>query len=517
MPFNMGMMLTNDEHIKPLLHYYLGELKPQLASKAALNEADWEYVQSPDNNIASFRLDVVAGGRSGSMNIRDGYLRALALCLQNDTTPDRIRIVSIINHHQLHWTCSVTKIDIDPDFIDKLKTALKDHDIKNMPTFRVVNLINAFLHPGKSGAQVEDNLVLFGTNKVNILHYDSHNPDPKRYIGSYYETYRKTLDGLIQANPDKAITVAPAKCKGQKGNTCGDNSLWNGFMAGVLALNPQEEFVQVDSTALRALSEHQAPALKRVALGKDAALAEQVRTHVQENIALAKQFAQISAPTPEKPKTVLPKTKKPPKAATTPKAATLPQTAIPTKKTPPKAKREPPQIYFFEETSKKNKNMNELLHRFGEGLGTIRNHIEQKYTARKTERGIKGFFQRLNIKIGNVATKRRKHQMDQLARLIDKLQKEKTLNNNEKGIILQGLLNEIIDDITLNEPKNWYNSRLQGMCTKLSQDLVNMEIISLKNKESKNLYHVYIDEGAKSFQKAASHYISKSQRRFGKS
>lgn len=489
MPFDMGIMLTNDEHLKPLLHYYLGLLNPALATKRELDEEDWEYIPMPNGQVASYRLDVVAGGRSGSLNIRDAYLNALAHCLKNGTTPSTIQIVSIINHSQAHWTCSVTEIQIEPDFIANLKTKLVGEDIESMPVFRIVNLLNKSLHPTQTPQQIENDLTLFGTRQLTISHYDSHNPDPERFVGSYYQNYRKTLDGLVAANRDKTIHIKPKKCKGQKGNTCGDNSLWNGFMAGVLGFKPKEEFVQVDSEALRAFSEQQLPKLPSHESHEDTAFAKQVDEHIKENIKLARAMYTPSAP-------VLTTQPAPPK--------------------PVEPNKEPPQIFYFAETSKKNKNVEKLLEHFGHGIKDIKTNIQHEFSHKKTERGIKGFFQRLNTKIGRVATKRRQHQMDHLATIISKLQKDKALNNNEKGIILQGLLKDIIDEITLNEPKNIFNSRMVAMCKNLSNQLNQMDVSAVRTHQAKNLCKIYDHDGLEAFRSAAAEYIVKSPKKLGK-
>lgn len=276
MPNDLFLMLENDTHLKPLLKYYLGEYVPAIAAKQELDEQDWECIEAPDGSISGFRLDVVAGWRSGAKNIRDGYLRTLAHCLKKGLNPPAINVVSIINHGQVHWTSSVASIKLENDFIESLRSELFDVDLSQMSIQHIVNKLNEIFYPelynqygaDKAGIEIEDKLKLFGVQSVDIKHYDSHNGDPTKRKGHYYKNYKNATRALIVENPPK-VTIEAASSKQQKGNTCGDNALWNGFVAGVLRLSPGDKNNQMGSHKLRAFSEYQVEALKPTALESD--------------------------------------------------------------------------------------------------------------------------------------------------------------------------------------------------------------------------------------------------------
>lgn len=494
MPYDINTMLENDTHLRPLLEYYLQTFNPDLATKSAIDEEDWEYLPAPDGSISGFRLDVVAGGRSGAMNIRDGYLRALAHCLKNGSSPPSINIISIINHEQIHWTSSVAEIQISPNFIEQAKQFFQGSELKMLSINEIVNRLNAAYHPKKTAYQIEDDLHLIGAAKIVVKHYDSHNADPKKHKGPYYAAYKKSLKPLIDSNPRSSLEAT--KCKQQQGNTCGDNSLWNGFTAGVLKLSPEEELFQMDSSSLRTFSEHQVSDLEHI--DEEDMIHKQVQEQIQENIALSRQMYEI-------PRSKIPTTQSQEMPARgrksyLPKHVSMSQT--PEISQPPTY---PEQIH--------TEAFNKLITQFGLGKSEVKRSIEIRYKNQRTETGVKGFFQKINIKVGHVFKVKRKHQIEQLASVIDKLQKDKILNDFEKGIILKGVLDDIIDDITRNESTNLYQSRLLVMCRKMAHQLKGTGIPDVP-KESKSLAKVYLSAGPEHFREMAKQESKKGKQKY---
>tara|TARA_R110002110_G_scaffold166602_1_gene367244 strand:+ start:33346 stop:34050 length:705 start_codon:yes stop_codon:yes gene_type:complete len=214
---DLSIMLNHDQHLKNLLKYYLGMLDPNIGQKHSLQQSDWEYITNPDGSVSTFRDGVVADKRSGSFNIRDGYTRALAHALKRGESPNEIRVISIINHSQSHWTSSVTNIELDSEFIDNLKLYFTAQELKDLSIPELVNRINQNLHSSQTPAQIEENLNIIGAKNILIEHYDSHNPNPKppEQVGNYYKNYKATLNSLIEQNPDM-VQIVPKACKNKK-------------------------------------------------------------------------------------------------------------------------------------------------------------------------------------------------------------------------------------------------------------------------------------------------------------
>ncbi|MCS5708937.1 hypothetical protein CC99x_008490 [Candidatus Berkiella cookevillensis] len=257
---NTGKFLENDRHLLPLLKWYLQHVDENIASVTQLDDRDYEYIKNPDGTVTGIRPDVVCGGQAGGHNLAEGYWRAFAQSLARDSEmPEKIRVISFINHSNVHWTCSVSEFLLDPIFYQQLKDVLHQKysqtEIAALRTIDLQNFINAYLKSKVLNIDIIHNQKIKGVTDVFIHHYDSHNP--KNDQGRYYLDYLKTLKGFVAENRDggPSILIDSKDCKRQVGNTCGDSTLYNGYTAGILGLDPGLKENQIASEALRAFAE----------------------------------------------------------------------------------------------------------------------------------------------------------------------------------------------------------------------------------------------------------------------
>lgn len=259
---NTAKFLINDVHLLPLLQWYLQSVEPSLRSVHKLDDKHYEYIKGSEGCVAGIRSDVVCREKAGSYNIVEGYWRTLAQSLrQNDEVPQSIRVVSFINHNDIHWTSSVATFSVDQDRYRGLKQALEEkytnEQIKKMTTNELQHFINAQFPE----IDIFHSFEIKGAKAILVDHYDSHSPgNPK---GRYFSRYFPTLKALTEANTNSGIdlSIQSKSCKQQLGNTCGDYTLFNGFSAGVLGLDVGDKSHQIDSVLLRSLSEHVIPVL----------------------------------------------------------------------------------------------------------------------------------------------------------------------------------------------------------------------------------------------------------------
>ncbi|MGE4350405.1 MAG: hypothetical protein AB7D28_11670 [Candidatus Berkiella sp.] len=292
MPNTMNF-LSNDLHLLPLLKWYLGQVNETLVSVDKIDDSHYEYINNPDGTISGIRPDVVCQRQAGGQNISEGYWRAFAQSLVRDSEmPEKIRVISFINHSNVHWTCSVSEFALDPIFYQQLKDALHQKysqtEIAALRTIDLQNFINAYLKSKGLDIDIIHNQKIKGATEVTIHHYDSHNP--KNDQGRYYLDYLKTLNGFVAENRDggPSILIDSKDCKRQVGNTCGDSTLYNGYTAGILGLDPGLKENQVESEALRAFTETQAADLR--SNPKDKSQAESVVQFVAKVTHKAKQL-----------------------------------------------------------------------------------------------------------------------------------------------------------------------------------------------------------------------------------
>lgn len=264
---NTGKFLENDRHLLPLLKWYLQHVDERIASVNQLDDSNYEYIKNLDDSVAGIRPDVVCQRQAGGQNISEGYWRAFAQSLVRDSQmPEKIRIISFINHSNVHWTCSVSEFALDPIFYQQLKDALHQKysqtEIAALRTIDLQNFINAYLKSKGLNIDIIHNQKIKGATEITIHHYDSHNPGNAK--GGCYLNYLETLNVLVAENIDEgpSISVESKDCKKQVGNTCGDSTLYNGYIAGILGLDPGVKENQIASESLRAFAEDHVSVLK---------------------------------------------------------------------------------------------------------------------------------------------------------------------------------------------------------------------------------------------------------------
>ena len=257
---NTGKFLENDRHFLPLLKWYLQHVDESIASVTQLDDRDYEYIKNPDDTVTGIRPDVVCQRQSGGQNISEGYWRAFAQSLARDSEmPEKIRVISFINHDNEHWTCSVSEFTLDSEFYQQLRDALRQEysqiEIAALRTIDLQNFINAYFKSKDLDIDIIHSQKIRGATEAAIHHYDSHNPGSAK--GGYYLAYLETLNVLVAENMDEgpSIFVDSKDCKKQVGNTCGDSTLYNGYIAGILGLDPGLKENQIASEALRAFAE----------------------------------------------------------------------------------------------------------------------------------------------------------------------------------------------------------------------------------------------------------------------
>lgn len=307
---NTKTLLENHEHIIPLLQLYLGSYNPEIALKRRItveeieqgyfdyndvfSEQDYEGILCPDGAVCGFRTDVNAvdstkgaKNKAASDNIREGFWLAVAHCLKNNLNPPEIRIVSIINHSQGHWTTSVTTFNLDDDYLAKFREILVPLGIQDLPTFEVINMMNNCVE--KVNIREDNKIVGIGNSsvQVNIDHYDSFYPNTKN--AGYFKNYKKSIQDFINKNRHLKLNLREKSCNLQAGMTCGDNSVWNGFNLGVLGLSSTDPAYTIHHNAdLRAYTEHNVDSDELNPQKSDAKAAQGIRDKIVENIKAAR-------------------------------------------------------------------------------------------------------------------------------------------------------------------------------------------------------------------------------------
>lgn len=256
---NIAKFLTHHEHLQPLLKWYLH----QMAAVLKQPSQDYGYIQKLNSDVVGIQTYVACRGNVGSECLAEGYWYALIQSLKlNNENPKTIRIVSFINHNELHWSTSVSTFTLDYKFHQKLKKSLFETYTKDEMANITIEKLRDFINIKFFTADATHNFEIKGTDSIHIDHYDSH--EPNNPISRYSNQYFKTLEQLINHNSKNGVKIfaQPKNCKHQLGNTCGDYSVFNGVVGGILELDVGNSSYQMDTVMLRTLSEHVIPALK---------------------------------------------------------------------------------------------------------------------------------------------------------------------------------------------------------------------------------------------------------------
>jgi ankyrin repeat protein len=124
----------------------------------------------------------------------------------------------------------------------------------------------------------------------------------------------------------------------------------------------------------------------------------------------------------------------------------------------------------------------------------IKKKLTDMYVKEKSEhKAGKKMLQKFNTSFGRVFTDKRTKQIEDLAGIIEKLQSDEKIPPNQKGTILVGALQAIIDDIAITESKNAFKSRLLTLCQEIKTQLggAGIKIDDASLGQSKIQYHLY--------------------------
>ncbi len=144
-----------------------------------------------------------------------------------------------------------------------------------------------------------------------------------------------------------------------------------------------------------------------------------------------------------------------------------------------------------------------LLVEFGTEKSAIEQTLRDRYQGKKTEKKLKGLLQSFNTRHGRVFTSKRDKQIGTLAALLVNLQKDPELNAHEKGIILSGALQSMLDNIQSTEKTNLFKSRLLTICQEMQTALHRNGVQQIDPSYAKILFHVYEHGNAHKFRKVA--------------
>lgn len=142
-----------------------------------------------------------------------------------------------------------------------------------------------------------------------------------------------------------------------------------------------------------------------------------------------------------------------------------------------------------------------LLAEFGTEKSVIERTLRDRYQGKRTEKKLKGLLQSFNVSHGRVFTSKRDKQIGSLVTLLANLQKDLELNAHEKGIILSGALQSMLDNIHSTEKTNLFKSRLLTICQEMQTALHRHGVQQIDPSYGKILFHVYEQGDAAKFRK----------------
>lgn len=146
-----------------------------------------------------------------------------------------------------------------------------------------------------------------------------------------------------------------------------------------------------------------------------------------------------------------------------------------------------------------------VLLKFGK-TDDIKKKLADLYSNQKSEHKTrKRLLQKFNTSFGRVFTDKRTKQIEDLAGIIEKLQNDEKMDPNQKGTILVGALQAIIDAIANSESKNTFKSRLSAVCKDIKTQLgsAGIKIDDTSLGQSKIQYHLYMKGDIESLEKIA--------------
>lgn len=234
------------------------------------------YLFRTDDNAAMLILDCpqisdndqATESQTISSNLHEQFINVIAYFIAqgySELPTDKLKIGLCVNHHNTHWTLLMsqfegldkiqykalakqyhqraqrTKENTDPNGVEK-RLGLRINNVKN---FLLKQKGITFNHRNKDDELVLGNCVLpIKVKKISLSHYDS--------LGS--KTY---CNDLVKAATTHFIKQNKAhyragKSTRQKGNTCGDWTVYNAFRLGVMFRRPPAP----SSKQLRMLAEN---------------------------------------------------------------------------------------------------------------------------------------------------------------------------------------------------------------------------------------------------------------------
>ena len=256
----LNYISTTTEGIAPLPHDFFittdldGILETGINPKY-FNHNHYECIQLKDHekNILTIIPEVVVNLKDNtdiSNSIEDGFFRTIAKALlKNITNINDIRLGVLLNHNNIHWTSLVCYFNINQDEYNKL--------LNNFNTDKPISEqydpddLSYKDHVNKTLNYIKEKIKLTNLlNNLTICHYDSMGGANRR-LTIFNQVVKSATNNIIKNNNGKIIK---GRCSMQKGNTCGDHSVYNIIIAGLLGLNALEN--PKDSKLLRAISEY---------------------------------------------------------------------------------------------------------------------------------------------------------------------------------------------------------------------------------------------------------------------
>lgn len=208
------------------------------------------------NTRVTYAMEFLLNGpfapHAGPESIHSGYWDTVAASLIAGNNLETVRVVSLINHGNAHWTSSVTTINVNQAWLqqkreqfDAAREALQHEDsmyYRRRVTERLQTPETA-------------EFLLEGATASRTQHYDSLAPNGG---GGYYQRYRDNMQLFIGANGAIHAGIETGNCHRQAGLTCADHTMFNTFVRSVLGREPHT-VAGITSDNLRGFMTHNRP------------------------------------------------------------------------------------------------------------------------------------------------------------------------------------------------------------------------------------------------------------------